>query len=430
MKVILFLLFIYALLLSACTNKRDNGVITFQLTKSDYIEKINISGTVQAVVNYPVMPPRRMYGQMTVLRLAADGSFVKKGDTICVLTVPELESMHQGVITSIETLEAELKKKEADNQLNVALLEAQLATSEAKLKISSLDSLKMNFATGAQKRLLELEIKRSLIEKQKIEKKLAATKIIGQTEIRQTRARIMQEKARSQTMMDQLNSMTIIAQREGIVSRTESPRFTIMGPQGMGTMGGPIMEGSVLFLDTPVLQFPDLSKMQVSADVLEADFKKIEKGQPVKINVDAAEKLTTTGKVNRKSLIGRTAQRYSDSKVKFYEVIIDIDSCHSKMKPGLSTYCEIIYQQAKDTLFIPSLALFEKDSSRVVYVLKSGKFQPVKVMTGLTGSSYTIITEGLKGDEVIALSEPPNSLISKGKMNVDKPDTIKTHNPE
>jgi hypothetical protein len=100
------------------------------------------------------------------------------------------------------------------------------------------------------------------------------------------------------------------------------------------------------------------------------------------------------------------------------------------MKPGLSAYCEITFQQANDTLFIPNLALFEKDSIKVVYVLKSGKFQPVKVMTGLTGSSYTIITDGLKGDEVIALSEPPDRLISSGKMNKDKSDTIKTDNPE
>ena len=68
--------------------------------------------------------------------------------------------------------------------------------------------------------------------------------------------------------------------------------------------------------------------MQISAEVAEADFKKIEKDQHVVITVDAAEKLTTTGKVNRKNLIGRNAQRYSDSKVKFYEVIIDVDSCH------------------------------------------------------------------------------------------------------
>jgi HlyD family secretion protein len=409
------LFLVFSLLILSCSGKKKNDVITFHLMKGDYIEKINIQGTVQAVVNYPVLPPQSMFGQMTVLRLAADGAYVNSGDTICVLNVPELESMFQETKTSVETLEADLKKTEADSQLNIALLEAQMATDDAQLKISSLDSLKMKFATGSQKRLLELEIKKALIEKQKTEKKLAATRLIGETEIRQMTARIIQERTRMQSMEAQINAMTIIAQRDGIVSRTESPKFMIMGPQGLGSLGGPITEGSVLFLGTPVLMFPDLNKMQVSAEVEETDFKKIEKGQYVRMTVDAAEKLVTTGKVNRKSLIGRTAVRYSDSKVKFYEIIIDIDSCHSKMKPGLSADCEITINEVKDTLFVPSLALFERDSSQVVYVLRNEKFIPVEVTTGLSGSSFTIITGGLKGDESIALSEPPNSLIVNEK---------------
>jgi HlyD family secretion protein len=420
----------FTLLLLNCTRKRDSGVLTIQLSKSNYIEKINVSGTVQAVVNVPVLAPSRMMGQMTVARLAEDGAFVKTGDTICVLTVPELESMYNQTMNSIETLEAELKKTVADNQLNIALLEAQLATSEAQLKISSLDSLRMQFAPEVTRKLLELEMKKVLIGKQKAEKKLAARKLIGQTEIRQMNARIMGEKAKAQTMSDQVKSLTIIAQRDGVVMRTESPVFYIMGPQGIGRLGGKINEGSVLFINTPVLQFPDLSKMQVSAEVQEADFKKIEKGQKVFIEIDAAKKLETTGKINRKSLMGRTAQRYSDSKVKFYEVIIDIDSCHLKMKPGLSATCEITLQEARDTLFVPTLAIFEKDSNRVVYVMEKNNFIPVKVETGLSGSSHTIITEGLKGDEIIALSEPPNNLIvTENKIRASH-EIVKNHNPK
>ncbi|MCJ7446566.1 MAG: HlyD family efflux transporter periplasmic adaptor subunit [Bacteroidales bacterium] len=425
MKVVLFVSLLFTFWLLSCTGNKDNRVITFQLSKSDYIEKINVPGTVRAVVNFPVMPPRRMFGQMTIVRLAPDGAFVKKGDTICVLSETALESMYQEMLTSIETLEAELKKTAADNQLNIALLEANLATSEAQQKISSLDSLQMKFATEVQKKLLELEMKKAMIEKQKTERKLAATKTIGETDIRQKKARIIQEKTKAQTYADQINSMTIIAQRDGIVMRTESPTFSIMSSQGTGTFGGPLREGSVLLLNTPVLQFPDLSKMEVSADVAEADFKKIERGQKVIITVDAAKKLVTTGKVNRKSLASSATQRYSRSKVKLYEVIIDVDSCHSKIKPGLSADCEIILREARDTLFVPTLAIFERDSTKVVYVLGKKDFIPVKVETGSSGSSYTIITNGLKGDETIALSEPPNSLIIPEKEGAD---TIKNRN--
>jgi len=428
MKARLAACLIFLSLLFSCTGKKHSNVITFQLTKSDYIEKIFVRGSVQAVVNFPVTPPRSMYGQMTIMRLAADGATVKKGDTICILSAPGLESMYQQTKNSLDSLEAALKKTEADNQLNIALLEAQLATNEAQLKISSIDSLHMKYASELQSKLLVLEIKKALIEKEKTRKKLASGKLIGENDIKQINSRIVQEKSKVQSMADQVNSLTITAQRDGIIMRTESPRFSIMGPQGNGTIGGPMKEGSVLFMNNPVLQFPDLSKMQISAEVAEADFKRVEKDQNVIITVDAAEKLITTGRINRKNLIGRNAQMYSESKVKFYEVIIDVDSCHSKMKPGLSASCEITISEAKDTLFVPSLSVFERDSAKVVYVMKKESFIPVKVQTGISGNSYTIITGGLNGNEIIAISEPPNSLITSEPVLKERSDSAKTQN--
>ena len=427
MKVFLFVFMLISILLFSCSTKKNNSVITYQLSRSDYADKISVSGTVQAVVNYPVSPPGMEYEQLTVLHLAADGAFVKKGDTICVLNAPELVSRFKDSQGTLDSLKAGLKKAEADNQLKIALLEAQLATNEAQLQISSLDSLRIQFAPKMQQELLKLEMKKALIEKEKTKKKLTATKMIGETEIRQINARIIQQKAMVTLLTDRVNSMTIIAQRDGIIMRTEAPVFSIMGG---GKIGGPIKEGSVLFLDNPVLQFPDLSKMQISAEVAETDFKKLEKGQQVRIIVDAAENLTTSGKVNRKNLIGRNAQRYSDLKVKFYEVIIDVDSCHSRMKPGLSASCEITLTEEKDTLFVPTMSVFERDSSKVVYVMKKQCFVPVSVRTGLSGSSYTIITGGLKGDEIIALSEPPGRMIIPGNDIKESSDTLTTHNPE
>ena len=150
MRVVRFVSFLLTICLSTCTGKKDNSIITFQLSKSDYVEKINVAGTIQAVVNTPVMPPRNQMGQMTIVRIVQDGAFVKQGDTLCVLSSPEVESSYREMLTTIETLEAELKKAEADIRLNTALLEAQLATSEAQLKISSLDSLQMKYATEVE----------------------------------------------------------------------------------------------------------------------------------------------------------------------------------------------------------------------------------------------------------------------------------------
>jgi HlyD family secretion protein len=329
------------------------------------------------------------------------------------------------MLTSIEQLEAELKKSEADNQLNIALLEAQLLTSEAQLKISYLDSLQMKYSQEARKKILALEMERATIEKQKTERKLAATRKIAESDIRQKKLRIMQEKAKAQSSADQINSLILIAQRDGMVQREEARKMMLMSSRGSGTFGGPIVEGTVLMFPSPVLQFPDLSRMQISADASEAVFKKIEKGQRVIITVDASGKLQTTGRINRKSLASSNVQRYSVSKVRSYEVIVDVDSCHSKMKPGLSASCEVFLREEKDTLFVPSLSIFERDSVKVVYVKDRKEFIPVEVGTGTSGSSYTIIKAGLKGDEIIALTEPPLSLITDETVRTD---TTKNHN--
>jgi hypothetical protein len=49
----------------------------------------------------------------------------------------------------------------------------------------------------------------------------------------------------------------------------------------------------------------------------------------------------------------------------------------------------------------------------VVYVAENKMFRAVPVESGMTNSSMTIITKGLKGDETIALQEPPLKLIEK-----------------
>lgn len=419
MKVYLLPVLILPFCLFSCKSNKDK-VILFDLVRADYTEKVYIPGTVQAVSSIPVIAPRSSYGAMTVERIAEDGSYVRKGDTLCILSVPQIVSAYRDMLSSIEVLEAELKKAEADNKLTISKFESELESGKARLKIATLDTLKLKYAVKYQQDLFRLEMKKALIEKEKIEKKVISTRKIAQNDIRQKQFRITQQKMRAQAMADQIKAMTIIAQRDGIVIRTESPRMSLMSTSGTGTFGGPVREGTVLMFDFNVLQFPDMSRLQISADATESDFKRIEKGQKAIIYIDAAGKLITSGKVIRKSLASTTAQRYSGSKVRAYEVVIDIDSCYSKMKPGLSAKCEIILKEVRDTLFVPSMSVFEKDSSKVVYVKKKKSFTPVQVETGIEGDSYTLITSGLKGGEKIALTEPPENLIIHDKSTKKK----------
>jgi hypothetical protein len=232
------------------------------------------------------------------------------------------------------------------------------------------------------------------------------------------KSRIMQSENMVKMYKDQIRMLTLVAPSDGMVMHVKSPTIMIMSSTGgMGTLGGNIEEGSSVWSNMALLQIPDRKEMQVSVEVPEGEIKRIEKGQKVMIRVDAANNLMTTGSIKRKTLVGQTAQMINQyqnqTKIKTYEVIIKVDSCHSRMTPGLSAHCDIIVNSVKDTIVVPTTAIFQSDSTKIIYVSDGDKFLPVTIETGLSNSSETIVSKGLTGSEAIALMKPPQNFIKK-----------------
>lgn len=414
MKHLYVYIFLILILVTSC-GKKKSTIITYGLNRSDFTEKIDATGTIQAVKTISIVAPRLPVSSMTVTHLAEQGSFVKKGDTICVISVPELAGRLESYTLNLETIMADMKKMEADNAMNLSLLEAQIDNNEAQVALNSLDSVQQKYAPLLKQKLFDLELEKAKVEKAKLKKKLAAQKRISDSDLRKMKSRIMQSEMMVRTTKDQISLLTLVAPTDGIVMHVKSPVMMVMSSSGTGTFGGNIEEGSSVWSNMALLQIPDRKEMQISVNVPEADYKRIEKGQKVIITVDAADKLLTSGSVMKKTLVGQTAQYQSQfqSKVKTYEIIVKVDSCHSLMTPGLNAQCDIIINSVKDTIVVPTASIFQDDSTKTVYIMDGERFSPVTIETGLSNSSETIVSKGLTGNEVIALMKPPQNLIKK-----------------
>jgi HlyD family secretion protein len=168
----------------------------------------------------------------------------------------------------------------------------------------------------------------------------------------------------------------------------------------------------------------DLTKMQIDANVAEADIGGVEVGQSVDFTVDAFPTRTFQGQVVQVRNAPLTVQN-----VVTYDTVIAVNNRDLKLKPGMTANVSIVITQRPDVLKIPNAALRfrlpeatpagsnpgkkrEARPTRTVYILGPGdKPQPVQIKTGITDGIATEILDGLnEGDKVVTSSTVrPNS---------------------
>lgn len=148
----------------------------------------------------------------------------------------------------------------------------------------------------------------------------------------------------------------------------------------------------------------DLTKMQVIANVDEADIGQVEVGQKVTFDVDAYPEDVFQGEVTQVRLEATTT-----SNVVTYEVVINAPNPELKLKPGLTANVTIRTLERNGVLTVPSKALKFRNASaadeKSVWVERAGEACRVPVTVGYDDRVDVEITEGLKEGEDVLISE-------------------------
>ena len=157
----------------------------------------------------------------------------------------------------------------------------------------------------------------------------------------------------------------------------------------------------------------DLKKMQLQANVDEADIGQIKIGQPVSFNVDAYPEETFKGVVQQIRL-----QPITLNNVVSYAVMIEAPNEELKLLPGMNANISIVVEEKNGVIKIPIPALNfsppknaqkeldsilvkkQRDSlssvgKSLVFVLEDGLLKPVEIQTGLSDGIYAELISGI-----------------------------------
>jgi HlyD family secretion protein len=114
----------------------------------------------------------------------------------------------------------------------------------------------------------------------------------------------------------------------------------------------------------------DLTKMQVQANVDEADIGQVKKGQPVTFTVDAYPSESFSGDVRQVRL-----QPVVTSNVVTYTVIVNAPNPDKKLMPGMTANITVLVQKIDSVLIVPGKALrFTPDASWLAEYIKNNPF--------------------------------------------------------
>jgi HlyD family secretion protein len=264
--------------------------------------------------------------------------------------------------------------------------------------------------------MADVTLKRQTLERTKI---LAPQHAATQLELDQAAAQLAQAEA------------TVVTKQAAVQSAQANLGYCkITAPVDGIVISRKVDLGQTLIaaMSTPVLFTiaQDITEMNITADVSEADIGQVHTGQPVEFTVDAYPDEVFHGTVKQVRKSPTTMQN-----VVTYQTIIGVKNPKQKLFPGMTADVTVLVAKRANALQIPNTALRYsppqaatvepvpsrklQHNQRLVYTLASGgiKLTPVIVKTGISDGINTEVVEGVaEGTQLVTAT------ISSGTKSV------------
>ncbi|MBX2843336.1 MAG: HlyD family efflux transporter periplasmic adaptor subunit [Flammeovirgaceae bacterium] len=392
---VLVLAIIYFFWGTSSDNKQD---ITVTARKGPFEIAVNTTGELEALNSVMVQGPSSglraiQVWEVKISKLVPEGTVVKKGQKI-----GELDK--SSVVDKLRARETELTK--AESQFTQTKLDTALTLRKARDNLVDLE-----FAVEEKRIVLEQSqfeppatIKQAEIELEKAKRAFEQASSNYKIEVDQAVAKMQevhatlsQEQRSVDFMKDLLDEFVIQAPEDGMVIYARD------------WDGRKKKEGSTMRAwDPTVATLPDLTSMISKTYINEVDIMKIQKGQIVKIGLDAFPDKKMTGEVISVANMG---EQKPNSDAKVFEVTIKVNESDTTLRPAMTTSNIITCETVQGAVFLPLECLHTQGDS-ISYVFKKDGLTVVKqqIIVGKTNENEAIVEMGIDEGDICLLSTP------------------------
>jgi HlyD family secretion protein len=377
-------------------SNRFPAIPTFEVKRGEFIDSVQFRGEVKAMKSVTISAPAEA-GDLEIVKIAADGTQLKQGDTIVEFDKTKTEQELAQYRSALKSAQAEIEQARAQARLKeeedvTAVMKARYDVEAAKLDASKQEIVSRIEGAEAKLKVADAEQKlHEMEEKLKSDRAVNKATIESKTQASKKAAYDVQRAERA------LTKMILRAPLAGMISLVP-----VWRPEGEV----PFKPGDRAWPGAPMAELPDVSSLRISARVDETERGRIAIKQLVTAQLDAIPDRQFTGNIEQISTIATIDFSAGWPIPRNFNLEIALDQADTRLKPGMTAQLTVVVDRVPDALSIPSEASFQKSGQTVAYVWEGSKFQEHAIEIGRRSRNRILVAKGLRAGDRVALKDP------------------------
>jgi HlyD family secretion protein len=342
-------------------------------------------------------------GTLQIVTLVGAGSLVKEGDVVITFDQAEQQFNLQQAESELAEAEQAIVKLEADARVQSSQDQLDLLHARHELRRAEIAVTGNEFVgkIEAQKNNLTLEQARRTLTQ------LEGDVTTHAASSRAALAVAVEKRTKSQIAADfakkNIESMTVKAPLGGLLVLKDN-QDAAGGFMFEGMKLPTYREGDTVQPGRTIAEVVDLSEMEITAKVSEAERSSISSGSPAKITLEAlpGEPLTAASRG-----VGGIARNdfWEPQSTQQFTTTFGLAKPSATLRPGMTAQVVVQGEKLTSVTHLPRQVLFEKEGKPIVYVRDGAAFKPVTVQV-VRVTENRVVLKDFPTDAEVALVNP------------------------
>ena len=386
---------------AAALRRADGGssLPTALVEKTTFVDFLQLRGEIRPLRSVVLTAPSTG-ADLQIVDLATNGAKVAAGEVVVTFDPTVQQRTLETKQSELKQAESEIDRTEAEQRRRVAAARAELEEAKNALERARLELRGNELRARLEAEKYAIAVDDAAEHVRELEAKVEGERLAAAADV--AIARQKRDKARFDVQETEriLASLQVRAPIAGSISLL--PNFRAGGP---GRAAPEFRRGDRAWFGAQLAELPDLTTVQMTARIDEADRGRVQPGSGVRVRVDAVPDRELSGTLKDIAVVAKP-DFTTWPPVRNFDIVVALSDSDPRLRSGMSASARVELDRLADVLVVPTGAVFQRGAATVVYIVDRGATESRPVTVLRRGRDQIALASGVRENERVSLKEP------------------------